>query len=61
MYTGHALDIEGFNTIGDITIGLAWWVLYMDQKSLWFFKKTLVFVRRTNTCFNSLFFDFDHA
>ena len=25
MYTGHALDIEGFITIGDITIGLAWW------------------------------------
>ena len=32
MYTGHALDIEGFITIGDITIGLAWWVPYMDQK-----------------------------
>ena len=26
MYTGHALDIEGFITIGDIIIGLAWWV-----------------------------------
>ena len=24
VYTGHALDIEGFITIEDITIGLAW-------------------------------------
>ena len=29
VYTGHALDIEGFITIGDITIGP-----YMGQKSL---------------------------
>ena len=36
MYTGHALDIEGFITIEDITIhiGLAWWVPYMGQKQL---------------------------
>ena len=34
VYTGHALDIEGFITIGDITIGLACWVPYMGQKSL---------------------------
>ena len=27
MYTGHALDIEGFITIEDITIHLACWVL----------------------------------
>ena len=32
MYTGHALDIEGFITIGDIIIALAWCVPYMDQK-----------------------------
>ena len=24
-------------------------------------KKTFVFVQRINTCFNSLFLDFDHA
>ena len=30
VYTGHALDIEGFIAIGDIT----WWVSYMGQKSL---------------------------
>ena len=24
VYTGHALDIEGFITKGDIAIGLAW-------------------------------------
>ena len=34
MCTGHALDIEGFITIGDIFIGLAWWVPYMGQKQL---------------------------
>ena len=36
---------------------------YMGQKSLWFFffLKTLVFVQRINTCFNSLFLDFDNA
>ena len=34
MYTGHALDIEEFITIGDIIIGLAWWVPYMGQKQL---------------------------
>ena len=34
VYTGHASDIGGFITIGDITIGLAWWVPYMGQKSL---------------------------
>ena len=34
MYAGHALDIEGSITIGDIIIGLAWWVLYMGQKQL---------------------------
>ena len=60
MYTGHALDIVGCITIGDITIDLAWWVPFMGQKSLCF-KKTLVFVQRINTCFNSSFLDFDHA
>ena len=34
VYTGHALDIEGFITIGDITMGSAWWVPYVGQKSL---------------------------
>ena len=34
VYTGHALDIEGFITIGDIIIGLARWVPYMGQKQL---------------------------
>ena len=34
MYTRHALDIEEFITIGDITIGLAMWVPYMGQKSV---------------------------
>ena len=34
MYTGHALDIEGCITIGDVIIGLAWWVPYMDQQIL---------------------------
>ena len=34
MYTGHALDIEGFITIGDKIIGLAWLVPYMGQKQL---------------------------
>ena len=32
MYTGHALDIEGFITIGDAIIGLALWVPYNGQK-----------------------------
>ena len=32
VYTGHALDIEGFITIEDIIIGLAWWVPYIGQK-----------------------------
>ena len=39
VYTGHALDIEGFITIGDITIGLAWCVPSMGQKQLRFKKK----------------------
>ena len=34
MYTGHALDIEGFITIGDITISLTWPVPHMGQKQL---------------------------
>ena len=34
VYTGHALDIKSFITIGDITNGFAWWVSYMGQKSL---------------------------
>ena len=34
VYTGHAIDIVGCITIGDITIGLAWWVPHMGQKSL---------------------------
>ena len=34
VYAGHALDIEGFITIGDITIGFAWWVPYVGQKQL---------------------------
>ena len=34
MYTGQALDIEGFITIGDIIIGLVLWVPYMGQKQL---------------------------
>ena len=39
VYTGHAIDIVGCITIrdismGDITIGLAWWVPYIGQKSL---------------------------
>ena len=61
MYIGHALDIEGFMTIGDMTIGFAWWVPYIGQKSILFKKKTLVFVQRINTCFDSSFLDFDHA
>ena len=54
MYTGHALD--GFITIKDVTIGLAWWV-----RNNYDSKKTFVFVQRINTCFNSPFLDFDHA
>ena len=38
MYTGHALDIDGFITIGDIIIGLTWWVPDMVQKQAWFKK-----------------------
>ena len=34
VYARHALDIEGFITIGDIIIGLAWWMSYMGQKQL---------------------------
>ena len=34
VYTGHALDIKRFITIGDITNGYAGWVPYMGQKSL---------------------------
>ena len=34
MYTGHALDIKRFITIGDITNDYAGWVPYMGQKSL---------------------------
>ena len=51
MYTGHALDIEGFITIWDITlIGLVWVGNHHDLK-------------RTNfcSCFNSSLLDFDHA
>ena len=34
VYTGHALDIEGFITIGHIIICLAWWVPSMGEKQL---------------------------
>ena len=39
VYTGHAIDIVGCITIGEITIGmitlcLTCWVPYMGQKSL---------------------------
>ena len=34
VHTGHALDIEGCITKGDITIGLAWWLPYMGKKQL---------------------------
>ena len=34
VYTGNAIDIVGCITTGDLTIGLAWWVPYMGQKSL---------------------------
>ena len=34
MSTGHAIDIVGCIAIGDLTIGLAWWVPYMGLKSL---------------------------
>ena len=62
MYTGHALDIEGFITIEDITIGLAWGChIWVRNHCDFFLKKTLVFVQRINTCFNSLFLDFDNA
>ena len=60
MYTGHALDIEGFITIGDIIIGLAWW-MHIWVRNNYDLKKTLVFVQRINTCFNFSFLDFDHA
>ena len=41
MYTGHALDIAGFITIWDITIGLVCWVSYMGQISLLSKKKNI--------------------
>ena len=54
MYTGHALDINRFITIGDITYGFAWWVSYMGQKSLWL--KNLSFCSKDiNAIFNSHF------
>ena len=34
VFTGHALDIEGFITIGDIIIGFALWVPYMGKRHL---------------------------
>ena len=33
VYTGLALDTEGFITIGDIIIGLAWWVPYIVRNN----------------------------
>ena len=56
MYTGHALYLEGFITIGDINIGLH------SGCHIWVRNHyALVFVQRINTCFNSSFIDFDHA
>ena len=34
MYTGHDINLVGCITIGDINIGLAWWVPYMGQNLL---------------------------
>ena len=39
MYTGHALDIEGFITIEDITIGFAWGCHIWVRNHYDFFKK----------------------
>ena len=35
--------------------------IYGSEITMIFFKKTLVFVQRINTCFNSSFLDYDHA
>ena len=35
--------------------------IYGSETTMFFLKKTLVFVQRINICFNSSFFGFDHA
>ena len=59
MYTGHALDIEGFITIGDIIIGLAWWC-HIWVRSNYDLKKNS-FCSKDKHLFNSLFLYFDHS
>ena len=60
MYSGHALDVEGFITIGGYNYRFGM-VCAIYGPVITDFEKKIVFVKRINTSFNSSFLDFDHA